>query len=117
MFETIANFFSWLYNTITGFFGWLLSLFMDLVVAFFTMLQDFVIWLFDALLGLAVAALNAVSVPTQFLDFASYWAALPEATINLLGVLGIYTAFSIVVMAYGIRLILRLIPFVGGLFK
>lgn len=117
MIDSILNFFSWLYNTITGFFAWLLSLFLNLILAFFTMLKDLFIWLFDTLMALAVGALNTVSVPTQFLDFAGYWAALPESTINLLGVLGIHTAFSIIVMAYGIRLVLRLIPFVGSLFK
>jgi hypothetical protein len=117
MLETISNFFSWLYNTITGFFGWLLSLFTNLISAFLSMLKDLSVWLFDTLLGLGVAALNLVSVPTQFLDYAGYWAALPADLINLLGVLGIHTAFSIILMAYGVRLILRLIPYVGGLFK
>ena len=117
MLETIGNFFSWLYTTITGFFYWLLSLFTNLISAFLTMLKDLFIWLFDTLLGLGVAALNLVSVPTQFLDYASYWASLPSSTINLLGVLGIHTAFSIILMAYGIRFILRLIPYVGTLFK
>ncbi len=117
MIDSILNFFSWLYNTITGFFGWLLSLFTDLITAFLTMLKDFSVWLFDTLLGLAIAALNTVSFPAQFLDFSSHWASIPADALNLAGYLGIHTAFSIVITAYGIRLGLRLIPYVGTLFK
>ncbi len=117
MIDSILNFFSWLYNTITVFFGWLLSLFTDLITAFLTMLKDLSIWLFDTFLSLAVVALNAVSVPTQFLDFSSYFSVFPAEAISFLGYLGFGVAFSIVMMAYGIRLILRLIPYVGTLFK
>jgi len=117
MLETIGNFFSWLHQTIIGFFSWLLSLFTDLMLAFLEMLKDFVIWLFDMLLGLAVIALNAVNFPTQFLDFSSQWASIPSEVLGLVSYLGIGTAFSIIMTAYGIRLGLRLIPYVGTLFK
>lgn len=117
MLETISNFFGWLYTTITGFFGWLLSLFTDLILAFLMMLKDLSVWLFDMLMGLAVAALNAVSFPLNFLDFSGYFSVIPAEAINMLGVLGIHTAFSIIMTAYGIRLVLRMIPYLGSMFK
>lgn len=75
------------------------------------MLKDIAIWLVDQLMDVAIAAMNGLA---SFLDWnpAEYISALPESVINMMGLIGVGQALSIVTGALIIRMLLQLIPFV-----
>lgn len=83
----------------------------SVVFTIFDMLKDFFFWLVDTLLTFAISLLNAISFPVTW-NPSQYISALPPEVKNMLGLIGLQEAFSIIVSAILIRLALQLIPFV-----
>lgn len=105
----MGDFFSMLFETIVELVEWFSELFIAIFVALWDILRDLAAWIFDQFLSVVVAALGSVSVgPLQTLAAQS---AIPAEIGNLLGLLGVGTAISIILAAIAIRLVLQLIPF------
>lgn len=105
----IFQFFGSLLNKITGFAGWLLKVFVQVFKDIWNMATDMVCWVFDSLLGIAVAAISAIDAP---FDPQTYYAMIPPDVANMLGVIGVPQALSMIVTALVIRFTLQAIPFV-----
>lgn len=106
----MGGMFTMLFSKIAAVIGW----FSDLAIAIFLAAWDFITdgfsWAFEQVLKTAVSALTVI----DFTALANYTAGatLPASIMNILGLLGVGTAISIIVAAITIRLGLQLIPFV-----
>lgn len=76
----------------------------------FDMLKEVFYFIFEALLTLAVALLDGLG---EMLDFnpAEYISQIPPEVANMIGLIGLGSAVSIITTAIVIRLLLQLIPF------
>lgn len=73
--------------------------------------KDLLIGIFDSFMKICISVLDTFSESLESLDFTQYFTALPEEVKNILGLLGVGTAFTMIASAILIRLILQLIPF------
>lgn len=105
----VFEFFSALLAKISAFASWLLLLVKRLFLDLWNIITDLACWAFDGLLGIAVAALSAISVP---FNPQTYYALIPPETVNMLGAIGVTQALTIVVGALVVRFALQTIPFV-----
>ena len=106
----IGDFFSAIIAKIVAVVGWFSDIFIAIFVALWDILKDAFSWLFDQCLSIAVSAVNAIDV--SGLSSLNAWGELPSSIINILGLLGVGQAVTIISSAIGIRLLLQLIPFV-----
>ena len=99
LFAKIAAFATWLGLVVVAFFA-----------AFWLLAKDVVSWGFDQVLTVAVSAVSSISA-TPLTSLADTVGPLPASLINVLSLLGVGTAISIILAAISIRLVLQLIPF------
>lgn len=95
---------------ISALLSWFGSLFVAVFVSLWDMVKDAFSWLFDQCLGVAVSAVSAVDV--SGLANVTGWGELPAEIINIMGLLGVGHAVTIITSAITIRFALQLIPFV-----
>lgn len=107
--QGIFNFFTSLLAKIVGFAQWLLLLVVQLFKDLFVIFKDLFCWAFDSILGIAAGALSAISAP---FDPQTYYAMIPPDVGNMLGVIGVSQALSMIVASLLIRFLLQTIPFV-----
>lgn len=90
--------------------GWIGSLFVAVFVALWDMVTDVFCWVLEQLMKVVSSALQSA----DFTGFAGYSVSntLPSEIGNVLSLLGVGTAISIILLAITIRLGLQLIPFV-----
>lgn len=90
--------------------GWIGELFVSVFVALWEMTTDVFCWVVEQLLKVVTSALQAI----DFNGLSGYaqGATLPGEIMNVLGLLGVGTAITIILSAIAIRLGLQLIPFV-----
>lgn len=102
--------FTMLFSKIAAVITWFSDLFIAIFVAAWDMVTDSFCWVFEQLLKVVTSALSYV----DFTAITSYAAGntVPAEIMNILGLLGIATCISIILVAIGIRLSLQLIPFV-----
>lgn len=105
----VFDFFTSLLAKIAGFASWLASVFNQIFVDLWNIVTDLFCWLFEGILQLAASALDAIDIP---FNPATYYAMIPPDVGNMLGVIGIPQALSIIVAALVIRFTLQTIPFV-----
>lgn len=89
---------------------WVGKLFVSVFVAAWDLLRDAACWVVDECLKLAVSAAGSLDV-SGITTNLSAWGELPGEVLNILALLGVGTAVSIIGAAIGIRLVLQLIPF------
>ena len=77
---------------------------------------DLFVELFDYILQFAIYILNAFDLSFDSFDFSQYIDVLPAEVRELLSLVGLTQATSIIIGAIIIKFSLRLIPFVRGLF-
>jgi Protein of unknown function (DUF2523) len=103
------------FTTLMAFIGdglaWIGKLFVAVFTAGYDLLRDIPSWVFDQALSVATTALGAVEAPT-LTGLAALATPLPAALLNILAVLGVAQAISIIIAAITIRVALQLIPFV-----
>lgn len=104
MWQTFTD---WLYGVFVALFQKIESL----AYTFFDMLKDVFFWLFDTIMGFAVQLLDVVSFPATFQP-TQYISALPPEVSNMMGLIGLNEATTIIVTAIIIRIGLQLIPLV-----
>lgn len=105
----IFRFFTDLLAKIANFAKWFLSVFKQIFIDMWNIITDVFVWTFDSMLGIAVGALSAISIP---FNPATYYSMIPPGAANMLGAIGIPQAITIIVAALVIRFGLQLIPFV-----
>lgn len=88
---------------------WIADLFIAVFVALFDLVKDAVSWVFEQMLEIVIDALEGIDV--SGISAAGGWGELPGEVLNILALLGVAQAVSIIVASIGIRLILQLIPF------
>lgn len=107
----MAALFTALFAKLSAIIGWIGDLAKGIFTAAVDMLRDVAAWVFDQLLSIVVSAVQAID--TSALSSASTsWGSLPADVSNILSLLGVGTAITIISAAIGIRLVLQLIPFV-----
>lgn len=102
--------FSLVLAKISALLGWIGELFIAVFVALWDMITDVFCWGLEEILKVVASAVQAI----DFNGLASYSnsTTLPAEILNILGLLGVGTAITIIITAIGIRLALQLIPFV-----
>lgn len=95
---------------ISALLGWIGQLFIAVFVALWDVVTDMFSWFFEQILKVVASAVQSI----DFNGLATYAqnATLPAEIANILGLLGVGTAITIILTAIGIRLALQLIPFV-----
>jgi Protein of unknown function (DUF2523) len=89
---------------------WWGKLFVAVFVALWDFIRDAAVWPFEQLLGIVETTLQGIN--TQGLTgHLGVWGSLPAELLNVLGLLGVGTAISIISAAIAVRLLLQLIPF------
>lgn len=91
--------------------SWFSALFVAVFVAGWDFIKDAFSWLFEQVLKVSISAISAIDV-SGLNGYISAAGTLPAEILNILGLLGVGTAISIISAAIGIRLVLQLIPFV-----
>lgn len=105
----IFDFFTKLLAKIAAFAEWLVLVVIQVFKDLWNIFSDLICWAFDGMLSIASGALSAISVP---FDPQTYYGMLPAETANMLGVIGITQALTMVVSSLLIRFALQTIPFV-----
>lgn len=105
----MGSLFSMLFAKISAVVQWVADLFIEVFVSLWEVVSDVFAWLFDQCFSVAVAAVN--SLDTSAFNGINGWGALPAEITNILSLLGVGTAVTIITAAIGIRLVLQLIPF------
>lgn len=107
----MGGFFTQLFGLISSALGWFADLFVAAFVALLAVFKDAFSWLLDSLLGVAVTAINGVDV-SGITQYTSGARNLPGEILNVLSLLGVGEAVTIIAAALLIRMTLQLIPFV-----
>lgn len=88
---------------------WIGDLFVAVFVALWDMAKDAFSWVFEQFMDVVVDAVSAIDM--SGLEASVGWGSLPAELLNILALIGVAEASSIIVTALGIRLVLQLIPF------
>ena len=107
----MSAFFSMLLAKITAVLAWIGDLFVAVFVALWDLVKDAFAWLFEQVLKVAISAIGAIDT-SAINAYAAQVGTLPAELLNILGLLGVGTAISIITAAILIRMGLQLIPFV-----
>lgn len=106
----MGGLFTQLFSKISSVLGWFAALAVAIFEAMYLMLKDVFSWIFDSVLSVAVTAISAIDTSsiTPYINSAG---SLPGQLLNILGLLGVGQAITIISAAIVIRLGLQLIPF------
>lgn len=102
--------FTLLLKKLTDILKWISDLFIAVFVALFDLVKDGFSWLFEQMLEIVIDALEGIDV--SGISAAGGWGDLPAEVLNILALLGVAQAVSIIIASIGIRLVLQIIPFV-----
>ena len=89
----------------------LVTLFLSLLLSMWDMFIDLVCFVLEQFLELAVTILDGLGSTLSSFSILNYINALPVEMINIMSLIGIGEASSIIVSAILIRITLQLIPF------
>lgn len=107
----MGGLFTTLFAKIAAVVQWVGKLFVAVFVAIWDVLRDLFAWGFDQAMSVAVAAVNSLDTSALSSAAAGGWGSVPAEVSNILSLLGVGTAITIITAAIGIRLVLQLIPF------
>lgn len=105
----IFQFFTALLAKISAVATWLLALVKRVFDDLWNIVTDVACWLLEGLLGIASSALSAIDTP---FNPQTYYGLIPPELGNMLGVIGVTQALSMIVAALLVRFLLQTIPFV-----
>lgn len=106
----MGRFFSALLAKLADIVGWVGKLIVAIFKAGWDFAKDVLSWPVEQVMQLAKTAIEAVDVSAMTNSTAS-WGTLPAEVLNILGLLGVGTACTIIASAIAVRLGLQLIPF------
>lgn len=107
----MGAFFTALFAKLASILLWIGKLWTAIFLAAWDFIRDGFCWPFEQLLTIVKTAIDAIDV-SGVTGHLGAWGSLPAELINILGLLGVGTAITIITSAIGIRLVLQLIPFV-----
>lgn len=84
----------------------------SLMLTLFDMVKDAVFFILELLLEIVGLLLNGLGSLFDAINLAQYISAIPSDVANIMGLIGLGQAMSIIVAAIGVRVALQLIPFV-----
>lgn len=106
----MGDLFTSLFAKVAAVIKWFSDLFVSVFVALWDVVKDGFSWLFDQVLQVAVSAVNGLDV-SALSSVSMQAGSLPGEILNILQLIGVGTAVSIITAAIGIRLLLQLVPF------
>lgn len=77
----------------------------------FDMLKEVLYWLFDSMMDVSIVAMNSLGAMLDF-NPADYFAVIPAEVANIIGLIGLAEALTMITVSIVIRMLLQLIPFV-----
>lgn len=89
---------------------WIAAALTNIFVSLWLIFTDIFSWLFEQVLTVAISGIGSLNV-AGLTGYVSSVGTMPAQILNVLGLLGIGTAISIISAAITIRLALQLIPF------
>ena len=108
----MAAFFSALFAKLTAIVEWFSGIFVAIFVAAWDFIKDAFSWLFDSVLDVVISALAGIDTAAMEAATVGGWGSLPSDIVNILSLIGVGQAVTIIGSAIVIRLGLQLIPFV-----
>lgn len=105
----IFQFFTSLLAKISAVASWLLAVVKRVFDDLWNIVTDVACWVLEGALGLAASALSAINAP---FNPQTYYGLIPPELGNMLGVIGVTQALTMIVGALLIRFLLQTIPFV-----
>lgn len=105
----IFEFFTALLAKISAVASWLLAVVKRVFDDLWNIVTDVACWVLEGALGVASSALSAIDAP---FDPQTYYGLIPPELGNMLGVIGVTQALTMIVAALLIRFLLQTIPFV-----
>lgn len=105
----MAAAFTLLFSKIAEVIQWFYDLFIAIFVALWDVIKDGFSWCFEQVMDIVVDAVSTVDV--SGISSVGGWGSFPAEVLNILALLGVGQATTIIVTAIGIRLVLQLIPF------
>ena len=102
--------FSMLFAKIAAALEWFGKLYVAVFKAAWDLIRDAACWPFEQVMEIVISALQALPLD-DLSNQTTSWGNLPTEMLNIMGLLGVGTAVSIIASAIGIRLVLQLIPF------
>lgn len=92
--------------------GWLEGLLQSFLLTIWDMEVDFFLWALDVSMQIGTKILNGISNVLQFTDITTYINMMPASVLNILQLLGIPTAMTMIMTTYATRVVLGMIPFI-----
>ena len=106
----ISAAFTLLFAKIAAVVQWFSDLFVAIFKALWDFIRDAVCWPFEQIMDIVISAVQALPLDNLATQ-STAWGSLPGEVLNVLGLLGVGTAVTIISAAIGVRLVLQLIPF------
>lgn len=107
----IATAFTMLFAKVSAVLTWIGLLWQTIFHAIWDVVKDAWSWPFDQVMSVAVSAIGAIDL-SGINSSLQGWGGVPAEMMNLLSLLGVGTAMTIIGSAILIRFALQLIPFV-----
>lgn len=99
-------------DKLDGFIDWIFELVPRFFKSLVIILQDFFLWSLEQVFGLVKTLIDGITGMDEMVGkLAGIWAGVPPEVTLMMQTIGLGTAFTIIVAAIGIRLVLQLIPF------
>jgi hypothetical protein len=108
----LGSFFSAVIAKIAALVAWFSALAVAVFVSFWDIFKDVFSWVFEQMMTVSTSAVGSIDVSAMSGYSAQGWGAITGPIVNILGLLGVGTAITIIASAISIRLVLQLIPFV-----
>jgi hypothetical protein len=83
----------------------------SLVLTVFDVFKDVLYFVLETILEIVQLILNGLGSMFDAMNFAQYISAIPPDVANVMGLIGLGQAVTMIVGAIGIRVVLQLIPF------
>lgn len=108
---TLVVILSWIMDWLGLFPDWLWHFLKRGLDAIWLLLRDMFLWVFDTVLGFVVSLLNEVDIDFSFANPANYIGGVGSDILNIINLIRLPEALTIIVSAIVIRVVLQLIPF------
>ena len=93
--------------------NWFTEIFGEVALTFFAMLMDLFLFIVDSLFTAFSFLLDTLASSLEFMNPLQWMDLIPAETMNMMNLVGISEAMSIIISATSIKLILQIIPFIG----
>lgn len=92
--------------------GWFESIVQSCLLTIWDAEVDFFLWALDISMRLGTKILNGLTSVLSFTDITQYINMMPPVVLNMLQLLGIPTAITMIMTTYATRVVLGMIPFI-----